>query len=88
MIPSIPNLNLWLIGAAILMAGFGIWKYGDARYDAGVRNTTAAFVAADKKGAETVHETARKTLADIGDDPDPDSLLRETGGLRDDESGL
>ncbi|MGC1497278.1 MAG: hypothetical protein WA790_15825 [Sulfitobacter sp.] len=61
----------------------GLWFYGESRFNAGVRKTTAEFIAADKKGAETVHETATKALAGIGDDTDPDSLLDATNGFRD-----
>lgn len=60
-----------------------LFAFGKHQYNAGVRATTATFVAADKKGAETVHETATKTLAGIGSDADPDSLLEATEGFRD-----
>ena len=71
-----------MLGVAAALSAVVVY-YGKTRYDAGVRNTTAAFVAADKKGASNVRETARETLNDIGDDVDLDELLGETGGLRD-----
>ena len=66
--------------AALLL---GVWLYGNSRYSAGVLSTVAEYEAADRKGAETVNETSKKILSSIGADPDPDSLLSETGGLRD-----
>ena len=76
------RVTLALSAAVALVVALTI--YGEARYRAGVTATTAAFVAADKKGAENVRETAQKTLAGIGVDTDPDSLLDATNGLRDD----
>ena len=67
----------------IAVLAFAAWLHGEQRHAAGVRETTAAFVKADKEGAGDVREIARKTLAGIGDNPDPDELLRRTGGLRD-----
>lgn len=71
-----------LTAATALILAFTL--YGQIRYRAGVTNTTAAFVAADMEGAENVRETAKKALAGIGSDVDPDSLLNATNGLRDD----
>lgn len=65
-------------GALFLMVA----AYGESRYKVGVRDATAGFVAADNKGAKDIHATAEKTLRAIGNDPDIDRLLRETGGLR------
>lgn len=71
------------LSAAVVLVGM-LTIYGEGRYRAGVMSTTAAFVAADKKGAENVRETAKKTLAGIGVDTDHDSLLDATNGIRDD----
>ena len=79
-------LNNWRIALMVISAGvvvMGVVNYGNRKYNEGVIDTTADFVIADKKGAETVHETATKTLDNIGDDTSPDELLGETGGLRD-----
>jgi len=73
----------WVVAAAVVGAVGMIWFYGKMQYKEGVRDTTAAFIAADNEGARDVHDTARETLSSIGDDFDPDSLLRDTGGLRD-----
>ena len=85
MIRALLGINpAWIaLAAAVATVCGAIWWYGHTRYAAGVRDTTAAFVAADKEGAKTVHETASETLAGIGDDTDPDELLRDTDGFRD-----
>lgn len=71
---------LGIAAAALLAVGF---FHGQARYRAGVTDTTAAFVRADQEGASNVEQTARDTLDRIGRDFDPDELLRNSGGLRD-----
>lgn len=75
----------WVIAAITLASVVGaVLLYGRSEYRRGVTETTASFIAADKRGSETVNETAEKELARIGSNTDPDELLRETGGLRDD----
>ena len=69
--------------AAIVAILGGVWAYGGMKYRAGARDTTRQFLEADLKGADNARTTAEKVLADIGDDPDVDGLLRDTGGLRD-----
>ena len=73
----------WIAAGAVASVLFGLWLYGNARFNAGVRKTAAEYLAADQKGTETVHETTRKALAGIGDDADPDRLLESTNGFRD-----
>jgi hypothetical protein len=70
--------------AVLALLALGVGKYGDVQFERGVLKTVAAYEAADKKGAETINETSRKILDSIGADADADSLLTETGGLRDD----
>lgn len=68
----------------VVAIGSAIWGYGRHMHQQGVKDTTREFVEADRKGAEDAEETAKRVLRDIGNVDDPDELLRETGGLRDD----
>ena len=76
-------MKAWLALAAVVAVAGAVWLYGNSQYRAGVTDTAARYLAADKKGIETVNETTKKTLADIGSDADPDSLLDSTNGWRD-----
>ena len=76
-------VKAYIAAGALVAIVAGVWLYGNARFNAGVRKTAAEYLAADKQGTETVHETTRKALAGIGDDADPDSLLESTDGFRD-----
>ncbi len=78
---GIPRIAIAGMAVAALLGG--VWLYGNAQYRSGARDTTRQFLEADLKGADNARKTAEKVLADIGDDPDVDGLLRDTGGLRD-----
>lgn len=81
-LPTQYRLAAALIAAVVILGA--ILLYGNSRYEAGVRDTTQRFEEADRQGAERVNETADKALERIGDASDPDGLLRDTNGLRDD----
>lgn len=53
-------------------------------YWAGGRDDRAQDLLIDKEGAEDVRNTVEDTIDGIDVDADPDALLRETDGLRDD----
>lgn len=79
--------RLYLIGGltAALVAAWGLsLRYA---YTSGHDAATAAQKAADSTGALTVHERANEANSSIDSGADPDGLLRDTNGLRDDESG-
>lgn len=80
--------RLYLGLALLVVVTSGIATYGHSRYNAGVRSATAEFLRADLEGAENVKTIASELLALIGDDPDVDELLRETGGLRHDAGSV
>lgn len=71
-------------GLLLAVMVFGAFlAYGTYKYREGVKDTTAQFMEADRKGAENARDTAKKVLDGIGSGVDPDSLLNRTNGLRD-----
>lgn len=74
------------IVVAVALSLGSIYFYGNYQYKSGVTDATITFYEADKKGAKSVHETAKKIIRDIGivdNDADADRLLEQTDGFRD-----
>jgi hypothetical protein len=84
MIGSLLSTRTLVVLGLLAAALAGLWWFGNERYHAGVRATTADFVKQDMEGAKDVRRIAEDTLRRIGDNPDVDELLRATGGLRED----
>ncbi|MEM9700232.1 MAG: hypothetical protein AAF943_15745 [Pseudomonadota bacterium] len=87
MIPAIlglSRLKLLLGGAVALCAA--LWAWGEYRERQGVVSERERVEAADRDAAQGVNEDADEAERGVGPDTDPDRLLCDTGGARDNEN--
>ena len=76
------------LAVALILTLWGVLEYAQYRaYQKGQSDADAAQEAADTKGADDVHDDASEGRDSALRQPDVDSLLRETGGLREDGAG-
>lgn len=82
MLPK-PLQQVAVYALAALVVLVAVYLYGEAKERQGARKVTVEFMEQDLEGAANVRERAREILDGLDDGDDPDSLLRATGGFRD-----
>lgn len=84
MIPALLGLPRWAYAlGAVVAVSVALWGWGELRERQGVVKERERAERADQETADGVDDAVSNTLRDVDPD-DPDGVLRETGGLRDD----